>query len=132
MNAAKGDTRVGLERHRMVDEVPPSPWELKRAIERADADRRTDVARLEARHQTDRTELMGYLDALGDRLERSIRESAGVPLATWHLHNEGVDRDLAQLRDRIENIQRLVVGTLLTMLVGGVAVAGMGAVGAPL
>lgn len=100
----------------------PGAWELQRAIERVDADRRNDVARLEDRHTTDRSELLGYLEALGSRLERSIREAAGVPLDTWHAHNANVDRELKHLRDRIESIQKVVVGTLLTMLVGGLAV----------
>lgn len=124
MDTAKGDRQMQGGEARVVDEEPPSPWELKRAIERADTDRRADVSRLEQMHNADRVELLGYLEQLGGRLERTIRESAGVPLATWQAHNESVDRELAQLRDRVESVQRVVVGTLLTMLVGGLAVTG--------
>ena len=112
------------ERNNQSQRGAPGPWELERAIERVDHDRRTDLLRLEERQSSDRTELLGYLSELGDRLERSIRESAGVPPATWHAHNQAVDRELKHLRDRIESVQKVVVGTLLTMLVGGVAVAG--------
>lgn len=122
-NEANGQVPVedGMEGRRTVD--VPNAWELQRAIERVDADRRADVARFEERRHADRVELLGYLDSLGDRLERSIRESAGVPLVTWEAKNETVSRELENLRERIEQVQRTVVGTLLTMLVGGVAVA---------
>lgn len=125
MDVREGDQRLWEGDERMMDEVPPSPWELQRAINRADEDRRQDVARLEAMHNADRSELLGYLDALGARLERTIRETAGVPAATWELHNRSVDRELAELRTQMEGLRRVVVGTLLTMIAGGLAVAGV-------
>lgn len=101
----------------------PGPWELQRAIERVDADRRSDVSRIEERHLTDRAELLGYLDALADRLERTIRESAGVPLATWQTQNEAVDRELKHLRERVDTTQKVLVGALITLLLGGLGAA---------
>lgn len=109
------------ERHAQVP--APGVWELQRRIDKVDEDRRQDFHRLEERHAADRAEITEAIQRMGLRLERIMRESAGVPLGTWQAHNQAVDSELKYLRERVEGVQRLVVGTLLTMIAGGVAVA---------
>ena len=107
----------------------PGGWDLQRQISRVDADRREDMARIERRHQQDKLELLTAMEKLGARVEQAVRESTGVPLTTWEAHNRAIDSELSQLRQRVESVQRVVVGTLLTMIAGGVAVATAGALG---
>lgn len=107
---------------RRRDDVP-NGWELRRAIDRVDADRKADVLRLEEARQADRTELLAGLDKLGERLEATIRSSAGVPVPAWEAHNASTRRELESLRERVDALQRTLVGGLLTTLAGGVAVA---------
>lgn len=110
-----------------VSAEPPSGWDLQRQLDRVDADRRSDLTRLEERHQSDRRELRVALDQLAVRLEGAIKANAGVPLATWNTYQVSIDRefglirdDIGQVRGDLDKLRNLYVGTILVMILGGI------------